>query len=321
LDGRTESGTPIDIGDADYRTSIHPVHDSNVETSTTIATLIPDIYQLIQRKDGWFNETLSEALASDISKRLRVQLGESKGPPSLRLSQMGPRCPRALWYSIHHPELAEALPPWAEIKYSYGHVLEALAVCLAKAAGHRVEGEQDELVVDGIRGHRDCVIDGCIVDVKSSSSRGFAKFKDGSLEQSDSFGYLDQLDGYMVGSADDPLVTVKDRGYILAIDKTLGHMVLYEHRRREAHIRRRISDYRRIVSSESPPACTCGTVADGKSGNIRLDTKASYNLYKHTCFPNLRIFLYSDGPRFLTKVERKPDVPELDRTGKIVYNN
>src|SRR5258705_12324610 len=103
---------------------------------------------------------------------------------------MGPRCPKALWHSIHTPEKAEALPPWVLIKFSYGHVIEALAIALAKAAGHTVEGEQGHVEFDGIVGHRDCVIDGCVVDVKSSSSRGFIKFKDNSISHDNPFGYL-----------------------------------------------------------------------------------------------------------------------------------
>jgi hypothetical protein len=224
---------------------------------------------------------------------------------------MGPRCPRALWCSIHTPGEAESLPPWAEFKFAYGAIIEGLAISLAKAAGHDVRGEQDRVYVDGIAGHRDCVIDGCIVDVKSASSRAFQKFKDGSLRLDDSFGYLDQLDGYMVGSLEDPIVTIKDRGYLLAIDKTLGHMVLYEHTLREDSIRQRIKDYKLIVGRSEAPPCECGTVPDGKSGNIKLDVKASYSAFKHCCFPNLRTFLYSDGPRYLTKVVRLPEVTEL----------
>ena len=289
--------------------------------SLNIQTLITDIYTLVQRKDGWFDERLSDYLASDISHRLRASLNDSRQQkPTLRLSAMGPRCPKALWHSIHTPELAEALPPWAEVKYSFGHVLEALAVVLAKAAGHEVTGEQDEVVVDGIVGHRDCVIDGCVVDIKSCSSRQFDKYKSGSVAQDDGFGYLDQLDGYLVGSLSDELVRCKDRGYILAIDKTLGHMVLYEHRLREASIRNRIKNFKAIVAQESPPQCECKTRSYGKSGNIGLDVKASYNVFKYCCFPKLRTFLYSDGPQYLTTVVRKPDVIEVDRYGHIVYN-
>jgi len=212
------------------------------------------------------------------------------------------------------------MPAWAENKFTFGDIIEAWAITLAKAAGHTVEGEQDELSVDGVIGHRDCVIDGCVVDVKSASSRGFQKFKDGSIRLDDPFGYLAQLDGYVVGSYDDPIVTVKDKGYLWAIDKTLGHMCTYEHTVRPDFIRSRISECRRIIENTVPPSCTCGQVPDGKSGNLRLDTRASYSNYKHACFPNLRTFLYADGPRYLTKVVRKPDVTEVDKDGRIVYN-
>lgn len=284
-----------------------------------IKTLIPDIYKTISNKNGWFTDQISKELSEEISLRLQTSLGEQRGKPTLRLSQMGPRCPCALWHSIHKPELAEQLPAWAEIKFSYGHILEALTIALAKASGHKVEGEQDELVLDGIVGHRDCVIDGCVVDVKSSTTFSYQKFKDGTIAQNDLFGYLDQLDGYVVASREDPLVTVKDRGYLLVIDKQLGHMVLYEHVIREESIRKRIRDYKSIVALGGPPPCTCETVPDGKSGNIKLGTVASYSAFKHCCFPNLRTFIYADGPRYLTHVARKPDVPELDRFGNLTY--
>lgn len=286
----------------------------------TIHTLIPDIYKLLEGNHDWFTHALSDGLASEIATRLREQLGHPEQRPRLRLSQMGPRCPRALWHSIHHPELAEPLPPWATIKYSFGHTLEALVICLAKAAGHEVTGEQDALEVDGIMGHRDCVIDGCLVDVKSASSFSFKKFKDGSLKEDDSFGYLDQLDGYLVGSLLDPLVKVKDKGYLLAIDKQLGHLCLYEHTIRADRIRDRIRQSKLIVEAPTSPACTCETVPEGKSGNVRLGTKASYSPYKHICFPHLRTFLYASGPVFLSKVVRKPEVTEIDKLGNIVYN-
>lgn len=284
-----------------------------------IHTLIDDIYSQIKKKDGWFTHELATDLSSRIATSMQSHLGQAARRPTLRLSQMGPRCPRALWYSIHHPELAEALPPWAEVKYSFGHIIEALAISLAKASGHLVTGEQDEVTVDGVVGHRDCVIDGCIVDVKSSSSFGMAKFKDKSIREKDDFGYLDQLDGYLVGSLEDPLVTVKDRAYLLAIDKQLGHMVLYEHHIREEHIRARIKSFKEIVGRSSPPECTCETVADGKSGNIKLGTKASYSAFKYNCFPALRTFLYASGPVYLSTVVRKPDVTEVNKFGQIVY--
>jgi len=287
-----------------------------------IQTLIKDIQELVTRKDGWFNDQLSKTFADEVAGRVKGQF-EVKEKPSLRLSQMGPRCPRALWYSIHAPDEAEKLPPWAEVKYTYGHIIEALVIALAKAAGHSVVGEQDAVYVDGITGHRDCVIDGCIVDVKSASSDSYNKFKTGSIKEDDSFGYLDQLDGYLVGSLEDPLVTVKDRAYILGVDKTLGHMCLYEHLIREHHIRDRITESKRIVALPEPPACTCKTEDKG-GGNVGLAFPANYNLFKHTCFPGIRTFLYSKGPVYLTHVAKRPmnkngPIIEVDRYGKICY--
>lgn len=291
----------------------------------TIHTLIPDIQALLTRKDGWLNDTLAQEFATEVAGRLARQY-EAPKTAALRLSRMGPQCPRALWHSIHTPGEAEALPPWAENKFSFGHIIEAWAITLAKAAGHTVTGEQDEVVVDGVAGHRDCVIDGCVVDVKSAASKSFIKFKDKSLKESDTFGYLEQLDGYLVGSLSDDLVLDKEHGYLFAIDKQLGHMCLYEHIVRIEHIRERIRWAKDIIAQSSPPACTCRSVKDGESGNFKLDVAASYNAYKYCCKPFIRTFLYADGPRYLTTVARRPKrqdgslIPEIDRYGKIVYN-
>lgn len=281
-----------------------------------ITNLIKDIYRVVGKEENWFTAERLAEFSSHVSMALTKD-GQGR-VPTLRLSKMGPCCPCQLWYSIHLPMAAEPIQPWAHIKFTYGHIVEALVIALAKSAGHEVTGEQDELIVDGIKGHRDCVIDGCLVDVKSCSSRMFEKFKNKSIGQDDPFGYLDQLDGYLVGSANDNLVRVKDKAYILAVDKTLGHLALYEHRLREQSILSRIQDYKRIVDLEEAPTCTCGTVPDGKSGNIKLDVKASYSPFKHKCFPHLRTFLYASGPVYLTKVVRKPDVTEINKYGQVI---
>lgn len=291
----------------------------------TIQTLIKDIYDVVGSNEGWF----TGAIAEDFSRELNLKLVERSQPRNergtLRLSKMGEYCPCQLWHSVHSPMDAERPQPHALIKFTYGDILETLVIALAKAAGHEVTGEQDEVTLDGVKGHRDCVIDGCIVDVKSVNSLGFQKVKSG-LVPTDPFlrDYLDQLDGYTVASYEDPLVRIKDKAYIVFIDKVLGKLALYEHYVREASIRSRIETYKRIV--EGPcPACSCGKVPDGKAGNIKLDVKASYNPFKYQCNPNLRTFIYSDGPRYLTKVVKRPmyqgvPVLEVDRHGKIVHN-
>lgn len=295
-----------------------------------IHTLIKDIHDVIEKEREWFAETVAEGLAEQFRRIALQPRRQEDAGAVLRLSQMGEKCPCQLWHSIHTPSLSEPFPASASIKYAYGHVIEAMTLELAKAAGHEVTGEQDVLYVDGIKGHRDCVIDGCIVDVKSANSLSFQKIKAGQLAE-DPFlaSYLAQLDGYIVGSLSDPLVRVKDRGYILAVDKTLGHMCLYEHRVRPEFIQERIRHYKQIAALEAAPECNCGTVQDGESGNIKLDLRASYNPFKHACAARrgqkIRTFLYSNGPRYLVKVVKRPTyagkpIVEVDSSGKVVYN-
>lgn len=266
-------------------------------------------------------EALAKELGDAVSRSIAAQFAKEEKTPSLRLSGMGPKCPRALWYSINAPGEAEPLPPWSEIKFSLGHFQEAYGLILAKAAGHTVEGEQHECELDGVKGHIDCYIDGCCVDLKSTSRRQFEKFRTGVFPKGDPFSYLDQLDGYVSACREDDRLLVKDKGYIFAIQKELGHVALYEHTIRPSSIRERIAEYKRVVKLDQPPACECGTVAIGASGNVGLDTLASYNPFKWSCKPSLRCFIYSTGPVYLTKVMRTPDVPEVNRYGTRVFSH
>jgi len=287
----------------------------------SINTLIKDVEDVVT-KDNWFHYDDASRYSSEMASRVMERLVGEERSPGLRLSSMGERCPRSLWASVHSPSVQERFPAHVRIKFHFGDVIEAMAIALAKAAGHTVVGEQDEVTVDGVKGHLDCILDGCIVDVKSINSMGFQKIKAKQVAE-DIFlrSYLDQLDGYLVGSADDDRVIVKDRAYLWAIDKAMGHMCLYEHKIRSERILSRIKEYKTIVRASEPPDCTCGTINEGASGNIKLDLKASYNPYKYFCFPNCRTFIYAGGkPVHLVKVVRKPDVLEVDREGKIVYN-
>ncbi len=130
----------------------------------SIYTLIPDVQELLTKK-GWWSDEINSYFTRELGNRLRDAHSENTGiRRGLRLSRMGDTCPRQVWCSVHHPEYAESLPSSAILKYTYGHIIEVLALTLAKAAGHQVEGEQDEITLDGVPGHRDCVIDGNIVD-------------------------------------------------------------------------------------------------------------------------------------------------------------
>src|SRR5262249_2097748 len=128
-----------------------------------------------------FGETLAKFLVDRLSR--------PPSDPSLRLSNVGTPCNRKLWYMLHRPELAERLSGATLFKFLYGDIIEQVVLFLARLAGHTVTDEQKEVAVDGVPGHIDGRVDGRVVDVKSSSTAGMAKFNDGNLHSDDPFGY------------------------------------------------------------------------------------------------------------------------------------
>ena len=142
------------------------------------------------------------------------------------MSSIGTPCKRKLWYKVNKPEIGERLDAKMLLKFFYGDMIEELILSMVKASGHTVDGMQDRVNVHGIRGHRDAVIDGMTIDVKSCSPFAFKKFRDGELRDNDPFGYISQLSSYVYAAKDDPLVTDKTRGAFLAIDKVNGRFVL-----------------------------------------------------------------------------------------------
>lgn len=224
------------------------------------------------------------------------------------MSNIGKPCERQLYYSVNSPEEAEELRPEAHMKFLFGDAVELLVLFLCEASGHDVQGTQDEQEIEGIKGHRDAVIDGTIVDVKSASTFSFQKFSNGTLAENDSFGYIDQLQSYLYAGQTDDKVTDKDRGAFLVVDKTLGHICLDIHERKRLPYDKIFQHKKDMVASSSPPPRAFEPVPDGKSGNEKLGINCSYCDFKNKCYPDLRTFIYSTGPRYLTKVVREPKV-------------
>ena len=279
--------------------------------SKTIDTLISDIYELIGGQKHSVIESLKDQFGSKLSEIISTRLFRGDERPALRFSNLGSACEGKLWYQLNTPGEAIPLPPEARIKFLFGDILEHLLLFLAREAGHTVEGEQDTLEVDGVKGHRDAIIDGVLVDVKSASSPAFSKFKNHGLEEDDPFGYLSQINAYLYASMDDPRLKVKDKVAFFAIDKQLGHMCLDVYDAHPPNLPAIIKYKKMIVSQAREPDRTFRAVADGKSGNEKLGTYCSYCEFREKCWPGLRTFIYSSGPRYLTKVEREPDVKEV----------
>lgn len=280
----------------------------------TIDTLVSDINDVIKGKGGW-TETVNEYFMKTIGEAAERRLNPSteKRPKTLRMSNIGTPCKRKLWYYLNLPEHEQDLPAHVHLKFAYGDIIEALLISLAKAAGHTVTGEQDEVVVEDVVGHRDCVIDGCVVDVKSVSTMGFNKFKKNELRIDDPFGYLKQLTGYVYGAKDDPLVTDKKGGAFLVLDKQHGHIHLdYYDLEHELELFPSVVVAAKLMSRMSKePHREFDPIPDGKSGNMKLPAACSYCDYKWQCHPGLRGFAYSSGPTYLTRVAKLPAVPEF----------
>ena len=277
----------------------------------SIATLPQDIYQAIEDGIEVTEDELKE-LGSSLAKAALQSLGpRDHDGARLRMSNIGTKCDRKLWYQVNQPEKAEPLDGRAKLKFAYGHLIDVLMPFLVKKSGHKVAGEQTRLEYDGIIGHRDCIIDGVVVDVKSASSRGMDKFKKHDLETNDPFAYLDQLNLYREASANDPDVEVKGEAAFLAVDKEMGTIVVDRYKANGKDYKEFIQAKKDMVASPDLPKRAYFPVPDGTSGNQKLGTECSYCPFKQTCYPGLRTFIYSNGPRYLTTVKRTPDVPEV----------
>jgi hypothetical protein len=275
----------------------------------TIDTLVEDIHKVFQLPHE-FDEERLQRFGKRLAKTVANKVNVKQSQPTLRMSNVGSKCDRKLWYGINQPNDAETVPVHARIKFLYGDVLEELLLFLAEEAGHTVEGCQDELDIGGIKGHRDAIIDGVVVDCKSASSYSFKKFKEGLKTEDDGFGYLDQLQSYLYASQEDEKVTDKSRAAFLVIDKTLGHICLDIHKKSGKDYPKLFEQKKVSVALKTPPPRAYSDTPEGKSGNRKLGMECGYCPFKKTCWPGLRTFIYANGPTYLTVVEKLPNVPE-----------
>lgn len=273
-----------------------------------ISTLVKDIYALL--------ETGKAKLDGDrLGKSIAKSLEASKGGDALRMSTLGEKCVRKLWFRQNQPETAEPIEGHTLVKFTTGHILEDTVLELAQQAGHDVQGRQTELHLFGVRGHRDAIIDGVLVDVKSANSRSIHKFARHRLESDDPFGYLDQLDAYLAGSQDDPALKVRGEAAFLAVDKELGHLYLDTYKMPKKPWENIIAGIRSVLKEANPPPRAYHPKPHNKDGSMKLPMECSYCQYKSECWKDvnngigLKKYIYSYGPVWLTKIVKEPNVP------------
>src|SRR5579859_7643496 len=161
----------------------------------SIDTLVSDIYEMLEKERANPSPEDVKSFGENLSRIVHDKL-KPQSKSYLRLSNLGSRCLRKLWYSVNAPTLAEPLSGPARIKFLIGDITEAVVLFLAKLSGHDVTCEQQSVTVHDVTGHLDAVIDGEVTDVKSASPYSFKKFKEGLSPSTDDFGYLTQLGSY-----------------------------------------------------------------------------------------------------------------------------
>ena len=282
----------------------------------TIDTLVKDIYSLFDSNiDNKIDEKkLEENLDIFVNGLKEVVTEFFKEKPAvkrnLRLSSIG-RPARQLWYDKNSDKDVIPLEPSTRIKFLYGHILEEVLLLFTRVAGHTVTDQQKQIDVGGIKGHQDCMIDGVLVDCKSASGKSFEKFAKGNLHADDPFGYIAQISAYAEGNN-------VDAGAFLVINKQNGEICLtHVHSMEMIDAKKRIEYLKKVMEQDNPPDKCYPDVPDGASGNRKLAIGCIYCPHKRTCWSDanegkgLRVFQYAKGYRFLTQVNRTPDVEEV----------
>lgn len=281
----------------------------------TIETLVEDMEEVLYGLKGW-DYLIGQKVGTNIAAMARDRFKAPQEPRGyLSMSSIGTPCRRKLWYKVNQTKLAEPLQANALLKFFYGDMIEELALGIVQQAGHTVAGQQDRMEAHGIKGSRDCVIDGMTVDVKSASPYSFKKFKEGNLRDQDPFGYISQLSSYVYAAKDDPLVTNKTHGAFLVIDKVNGHICLdvYDLTEELKTKGQEIEEVKEMAASSMPPPREYEDEPQSKtSPNKKLKMECSYCEFKKACWPGLKMFAYSHGPVYLTEIKKPLKVEEVE---------
>ena len=276
-------------------------------------SIVEDIYKkiapLASGEDLKIPEKVIDDFGEKIKEALRAWSSPHKQTKGLRMSNIG-KPARQLWFdNLYNRSSTQSSS--LQIKFLYGHILEELLLMLVRMSGHKVTDEQKEVVVDGIKGHIDCKIDGEVVDIKSASGFAFSKFSKGILPEDDPFGYISQLTGYEEHEG-------TDNGGFLVINKETGELCFYQPEELDKpNIKERIKDLKHKLKLASPPELCYAPIPEGKSGNMKLHRNCVYCPHKYVCHKDanngegLRTFKYSRGLVHFTKIKKEPKVDEI----------
>ena len=281
----------------------------------TLNNIVDNIYKSIEPLSEGKEINLSDEEIERTGENIKEALRQWSNPSdrnaqfNIRMSNIG-RPSRQLWFENKYPN-ENSFSSSNHIRFLYGHLLEEIVLMFSRMAGHKVTDEQKEVVVDNVKGHIDCKIDGEIVDIKTASRMSFNKFKDGTVSEDDPFGYLAQLSSYEEAEG-------TENGGFLVIAKDTGELCFYQPDAMDKpNIKEKIKSLKLDLSLDTPPDMCYAPVPEGRKGNMRLPRQCAYCNYKFECHKDsndgkgLRTFKYSKGPVYFTKVVSIPKVEEI----------
>ena len=269
-----------------------------------IDTLIKDMEDTILGLNGW-DHLISLKMGDRIGKSATSRFKAPQKPRGyLSFSSIGSPCKRKLWYKINEPATARPLAPSDLLKFFYGDMIEELVLAIVEASGHSVEGTQDRMRINDLAGHRDAVIDGMTVDVKSASPYSFKKFAEGNLRDEDPFGYISQLSSYVYAAKDDPLVTNKTHGAFLVVDKVNGSLCLdvYDFTPELEQKEKEVKQVKEMVAGDIPDRGFDPVPQSKTSPNTKLHPSCGFCEFNKKCWPEARRFVYGHGYVLLVDV-------------------
>ena len=281
----------------------------------SLDTLVPDINKLLVNLVYKKKVPVTEEQISRFLNNIKEVIQDFTSPRKadkgvLRMSVLG-RPARQLWYDRNRPFKKSVPDPALQLKFLNGHIMEHLILFLAELAGHEVTDQQKKVTVDGIVGHMDSKIDGEVVDVKTASSHGFRKFKDGTLYEDDPFGYVAQLSGY---EENEPT----NKGGFLALNKATGELALFRpDDLMKPNVSVLIKDVKEKLARDTPPDKCYQPIPHEKGGNMKLPMGCFFCKHKVECHADtndgkgLRLFQYAKSKVYMTKVMKEPKVEEL----------
>ena len=291
-------------------------HSHIKENEMELKDLVPDIYKMLDtlNKGGSIEKDIYPHMALFLSEMEDAVIHwatpeDRTRKDGLRMSNIG-KPDRQLYFDMRTDE-APKEDPSLQMKFLLGHVLEQVMLLLVRSSGHEVTRTQDEVNVEGIKGHMDSVIDGEVVDIKTASPYGFQKFVTGSIVEDDPFGYMAQIAGYEADNG-------TQNGGNLVINKVTGELTLFiPEDLDKPNIYQRIETVKEIQNLDSPPELCYPDVPEGKSGNMVINRKCNYCPHIEECRKDsndgagIRKFKYSNGTKYFTEVLKEPRVEEI----------